>query len=208
MKPSKGVRASLASQIEAWHQQVDPAVPYLSARAIDRETIDRFQLGFDGNRLTIPYLTPAGPWTVKRRCIQDHDCKQQEGHQKYLNEPGAEMHLFNAQVLRTARYVILTEGEFDAIACTARGFDAVGYPGTQHWGAHPSWRWAFDSASEIVIPDDGDKPGRESAAKVAASLRKSVNAVIRVIEMPDGEDCASVLLDMRDQEFLQLMGWL
>lgn len=183
---------------------MNSAKAYLDSRGINPESIEKFQLGFDtgSRRLTIPYLTPAGPFAVKERCIADHNCKD-TNHPKYLYEQGTVPHLFNAPALLQADLAVVVEGELDAISVDQLGLTAVAYPGTSTWKSNPCWRWCFDSLTEVVVVADGDDQGRQSAARVADSLRAAVSADVRVVNLPDGEDSNSYINRFGEAEYLE-----
>jgi DNA primase len=220
--PSPGARRLLAELVNRYHGQVDGAATYLASRGINRAAIDRFQLGFTGdngektaNRLTIPYLTPEGPWLIKYRCIANHNCKDIDHHAKYINDDGVDTYLFNAQVLRDAETVVLVEGEMDAVAVTMAGVPAVGYPGAQTWQKNRHWRWCFDSVDQLIIVADGDKPmkgkttgvGQASAASIAADLRNSLAGIdVSIVEMPEGQDSNSYIHEHGMLDFLERIG--
>lgn len=210
--PSSAARTSLASETEELHRNLDRVAPYLTSRGIGRDAAERFRLGFDPGAgrygLTIPYLTPAGPWQIKRRCAQQHDCKT-EGHDKYLGEAGVKPHLYNAQCLLTAERVLIVEGELDVVACAQAGIPAVGVPGNHAWKAMSRpWRWCFDSVDEVVVVADGDDPGRKLAEQVAASLRDSIPGEVKVVVMPDGFDANRGLAENGEDWFLEKIGWV
>jgi DNA primase len=206
--PSSDARASLERKVAAYNANVAGALPYLTDRGITAETADRFRLGVDPTgRLVIPYLSPAGPWHLKYRCITGHDCKT-EGHGKYGYDPGSEQHLFNAQTLLDAERVVVTEGELDAIAVEQAGMNAVAYPGAETWAKCKHWRWCFDSVVEIVVVADGDQPGRKAAGAVCDSLRLSAHADVRVVVLPDGHDSNSFINEYGDLAYLEELEWL
>lgn len=185
------------------------AIPYLDSRGITAESTTRFQLGLDpaSGRLTIPYLSPAGPWVIKYRCISFHDCKEL-GHSKYTYDPGASIHLYNAQALISADLAVLVEGELDAISVSQLGLTGVAYPGTAMWKANPHWRWCFDSLTEIVVVADGDEPGRKAATAVTESLRTSINADVRQVAMPEGHDSNSYITEFGETDYLERLDLL
>lgn len=206
--PSKELRNSLESLISQYEAQAGPALTYLAQRGISEDTARRFRLGWTGhggqyaNRLAIPYLTPAGPWHVKYRALDPGATA------KYLYDPGNIQHLYNTETLLDADTVVVVEGELDAIAVEQAGVAAVGYPGAQVWGKNRHWRWVFDSVDEIVIVADGDEPGEKAAHTVAASLRDSVTADIRVVQMPPGHDANSFINSEGENPFLYQLGLL
>lgn len=207
--PSSVARNSLAEKIRDAHRNVSSASHYLDSRGISTDSAELFQLGVADGRLTIPYLTPAGPLLIKYRCLQKHNCKE-HGHGKYMYDTGASLHLYNASVLLTAELVVVVEGEIDAISVTQLGVPAVAYPGAGQWKAHPHWRWCFDSLDDVIIVADADEPGRKAAANVAESLRQSVSADVRVIHLPgdDGTDTNSYIAQHGEHNYLQRLDLL
>lgn len=208
-------RRLLAAQVEKYHAEVGAASNYLNSRGITQHSIDRFQLGYvtDSDntalvgRLAIPYLTPTGPVQLKYRCIHDHDCRERQ-HPKYLHDEGAALHLYNAQALLNTDRVIVCEGELDVIAAEQAGVAAVGYPGTQAWDKNSFWVWCFDSVTDVAVVADGDDAGRKAARKVASLLGDAVDAAVRVVYMPDGEDTNSYLTANDEIAFADKIGWL
>lgn len=211
--PATSQRNLLAEQATEAHSRLlsqdgGKARDYLKARGLYKAAAERFQLGYDGDRITIPYLTPAGPWHVKRRCIADHDCKAVDCR-KYLNTEGAEQHLYNAQALLDADTVVVVEGELDTISVEMAGVPAVGFPGADTWKKLKHFRWCFDSVNEVIVVADGDKVGREAGKAVTDSLRTSLPDVeVRFVSMPDGHDSNSYILAEGDVAFLSLIGLL
>lgn len=220
--PSPEQRKLLDSQINRHHETVGPAESYLLGRGISSESITRFRLGFvDGGngglttgRLAIPYLTPAGAFQIKYRCILDHNCKD-HGHPKYYYPAGDSLHLFNAQTLRAADdIVVVVEGELDAIVVEQLGFPAVAYPGAESWKVNQHWRWCFDSVDEIVVVADGDEPkegsskgaGQIAAEQVAKSLRQAVDADVTVVTLPVPHDTNSYVIEYGDLDYLYRIG--
>lgn len=210
---SKSAMSCVALRAAEYHSKLDGVTSFLSYRGISEASAIQFQLGYDGERLTIPYLTPAGVVQLKRRCIQMHDCKEAQ-HPKYLGEDGAGIRLFNAQTLLTATTVVCVEGELNAIAGETCGIPHVGRPGAQAWKANRNmWRHCFDNADEIIVVGDLDKPlpgktvgvGEADARMVADDLRKHLpDAVVRVVILTP--DPADFVRDFGPAEYLTQLG--
>jgi DNA primase len=224
---SPDARNALAGKVAMYHQQAAGVETYLADRGFGRNAIDRFQLGFTGdtgdayaNRLTIPYLSPAGPWLVKYRCLKTHDHKSKDVKcPKYLNDDDVNLHLFNAAVLGEVDRVVLVEGELDAIAVAMCGVPAVGFPGSQSWQKNRHWRWCFDNVDQVLIVADGDEPdvekkktigvGEESAKQVAADLRQALPDLdVQLYVMPIPHDSNSYIAEHGAFDYLEKIGWL
>lgn len=197
-----------------YHQfKESPAEEYVKARGLG-DVADRFTLGYVGSALTgheprtgslvLPYLRPGGGEhavaTIRFRCIAD-ECVRDEageylaptrkenhrGHGKYLTIPGDMPRLFNTRALiTTAPFIVITEGEFDAMVWESVGAPAIAYQGTSSWRDH--FIPPLLGFGTVYIIADGDKPGIEAAEKLAASL---LNA--KVIILGDGHDSNSFL---------------
>jgi DNA primase len=216
--PSAERRRSLAEEIARYHSQLlegGAALEYCSSRGISQHSIGKFQLGFSGpndnpqlaNRLTIPYLTPAGPWHIKFRCLADHNCKD-TSHAKYSQEAGNDTHLYNTSTLHNAERVIVVEGELDAVVVEQAGANAVAYPGADTWMKNRHWNHVFDSVDEVIVVADGDDAGRKAAGVVAESLRAAIPGDVSVVSMPTGHDSASFIAEFGVIEYLERVSWL
>ncbi|MER6102379.1 toprim domain-containing protein [Streptomyces sp. NPDC001832] len=178
------------------------------------DVADKFTLGYVGSALTgheqrtgmlvLPYLRPAngphGVATIRFRCIADEcvrdehgnylapTCKENHrGHGKYLTIPGDQPRMFNTKALITgSSSIVITEGEFDAMAWESVGVPAIAYQGTSSWRDH--FIPALLGFETVYIIADGDTPGIEAAEKLAASLPNS-----KVIVLGEGHDSNSFL---------------
>ncbi len=155
-------------------------------------------------RLIVPYLRKGKPYQLKARCIQDHQgqsCKD-VGHPKYLAEGDMEPSLYNVDALLSdGDLLVIGEGEGDAVVLVYEmHLNAIGYPGAGNWRPHfnraigPDW-------PEIIIVADGDDAGRKAAHKIA---RQFLGA--RVVEMPAGEDVASVYASRGEEGLRSVLG--
>lgn len=188
----------------------------MAKRGFFEDAIEQFKLGFDGSRLVIPYLSPVGAWYIKRRCIADHeDCKP-FNHPKYLCEPGIDLHLFNAQVLRTATTVVAVEGELKTIAGQLCGVPHVGIPGVSTWKKNKSsWIHCFDSVDRFVFVADGDEPragktvgvGEELANAVVADIRRAYpDITAQTVVLPVGLDIDKFVKAFGRAAYLEKIG--
>lgn len=180
-----------------YQKDVALAKDYLLNRGIDGRMAQKFRLGVCSDplpehdawrgRLVIPYLTPTGPLALKARCIQMHDCKEAQ-HAKYMCEPDAPPILYNTtDLLGDSDVLYVCEGELDAVVVSGLlHLPCLAYPGTASWRPYFNRAIGPDWAG-IVVVADGDQPGRDAAREVAKHLRA------RVLKLPEGEDCSSLV---------------
>jgi 5S rRNA maturation endonuclease (ribonuclease M5) len=160
-----------------WHDTMPQARRnWWHSRGLDDATINRFFLGWDGKRYTIPAIYRLVPFGVKRRQSEVDDGLSA----KYVSITGSRVGLFNADTLWNADAVTICEGEIDAMLLERWGYRAVtttGGAGT--W--KPEWVRFFAHVKRLVILYDNDAAGREGAAKVHATLRRA-----EIVTLPEG----------------------
>lgn len=176
-KPEKPKLTLSMDTIATWHDTMpQQRRAYWRQRGLTEASIDRFLLGWDGKRYTIPALYRGIPFGVKRRQSDIDDGLEA----KYVSITGSRVGIFNSDVLWTAQDAIICEGEIDCMLLCQAGYNAV----TSTGGAG-SWRdeWArfFAGVQRIYVLFDNDTPGRDGALKVRASLKRA-----RIVEYPDG----------------------
>ncbi|MFI9202614.1 topoisomerase [Streptomyces sp. NPDC053048] len=191
-----------------------PAEDYVAARGLE-EVAARFGLGYVGSaipgheryagHLAIPYLRPAGGKnsvaTVRFRCIADRCVKdadgsylffkgekeRHEGHGKYLTLPGDLPRLFNtASLIETSPYLVLVEGEFDAMTWTLAGVPSIGAPGTGTWRDY--WSPALYGYKRVFLIAE-DAAGLTFMDQLATELANA-----SVIQMPGDLDSNATYL--------------
>ena len=193
MRLSKSQRELLAKATTNYEQNLDEILPYLMGRGITEETARTFRLGFVKEpeighepyigKLSIPYLTPAGPIDLRFRSIV------MDNGPKYLSRPGATTHIYNVQALYEESEVLaICEGELDTVVATQAGFNAVGLPGANNW--KPFYARVLADWGKIVLLCDGDNAGRE----MAKNLSRELDNVFPVF-MPEGADVNDVYLN-------------
>lgn len=164
---------------EKFHNSLDETTwAYLNGRGVSVEMAEQFLLGLVSadagptfepfiGRLSLPYCTPTGVVSIRFRCIEDHDCKE-EKHPKYLQGKGEADHLYNVAALHERHPgVAVCEGEIDAMF-TDLILPAVGVPGATKW--KPYWSRLFEDHEKVFILGDGDQAGREFCDKLTALL--------------------------------------
>jgi DNA primase len=192
MRLSKSQRELLAKATTSYEQNLHEVLPYLETRGITEQTARMFRLGFvkepeTGHepyigKLSIPYLTPAGPIDLRFRSLNA------DGGPKYMSRPGATTHIFNINALESEDDVLaICEGELDTVVATQAGFSAVGLPGANNW--KPFYARVLADWEKVILLCDGDNAGRE----MAKNLSRELDNVIPVF-MPEGQDVNDVYL--------------
>ena len=165
---------------------------YLLSRGITDQVAHTYRLGFVtgdnpgdndySHRLSIPYLTPAGPVDIRYRAIGEQS-------PKYLSRPGAATKLFNVKdLLIRSTVLFLCEGESDTITASGLcGLPTVGVPGANSWQSH--FKLLMSDYARVVVLCDGDEAGRQFGKTVC----KEVDSAIAV-SMPSGMDVNDVYM--------------
>lgn len=204
-------RKSLELAVTQYEQDLEEVLPYLLKRGIDSATARSRRLGFvkapaipehkrAKGRLAIPFVTPAGVVAMAFRCVEDHNCKEEDrrvkainkswSHSKYWKPYGQVAHLYGVNDLHLpVRDICVVEGEIDAITlselCKVPG---VGIGGAEHWQTW--WPLILVDYRHVYAICDGDAAGRNLGNKIVKEMRSK--AVL--IELPEGEDVNSYYL--------------
>ncbi|HEY3489916.1 MAG TPA: phage/plasmid primase, P4 family [Candidatus Deferrimicrobiaceae bacterium] len=170
------------------------ALAYMETRGIDRETCERFRIGYktttDGTGcIGFPTFKDGSPHLIKWRTLPPTE-------KTFRREPaGATSTLFNVDCLKDAagKTVFVAEGEIDALTLLQASPEAriVGVPvgaGT----FEPEWAAALADAGTVFIAYDGDTAGRDGAIKTARMIGLTR---CRIIPMPDGKDVNDLYCD-------------
>jgi DNA primase len=196
--PTTEQRRLLEEATMTYMENLPLALAYLAGRGITEEAARHAALGVAveplkghegrAGRLSIPYLTDAGPVNMTFRCIQDHDCKAIPGHTKYMLPSGAATNLYNVQAYEGAgAHISLCEGELDALVLSMLGEPAMGIPGADKW--QPHWGDILQDFSRVYVFSDGDTAGQKFFDHVKMECSQAIN-----IPMPDGHDVNSAYL--------------
>jgi len=193
-------RQSLTDAAEKYCNSLTPqAASYLAGRGITKEVANTFRLGsvvdpsagheHAVNRLSIPYITPAGVVGIKFRTVDNST-------PKYLWPTGQKIGLFNVGDLhKNSGTIAICEGEIDTIVLSGLvGIPAVGVAGVSQW--KPWFPKLFESYSRILIfadndvKEDGRNPGQELAKRIKEDLDKA-----DIVHLPDNQDVNDIYLE-------------
>lgn len=195
---SKEQRRYLERATMEYAENLDGAAAWLEGRGIDLEHARSRGLGVVSDplpghenmvgRLAIPYLTDVGPVNINFRCMRDHNCKEIPKHSKYMKRKGSQTNLYGVQSAAWAEdWIVVTEGEIDALIWQQIGVPAIGVPGAENWSDH--WVNVFEDFSRVYLAEDGDDAGKD----LWIAMSENLTNVVRM-KMPEGEDSNSMFL--------------
>ena len=194
-KPPPQTKTIDPSIIEGYHKDLlenPAALTYLTdQRAFTIETIKKYKLGFKDGAIAIPYFKDGVPLNIKYRPIK-------ESKQKYFREEGCPSILFNLD--NAQKYqgsIIVTEGEFDAIAFDQMGFqNVVSVPNGSETFAD-EWIDDLEQFDQIYISYDMDEAGRKGTEKVADKLGR-YRCLNVLLPLKDANECLQAGFTNRD----------
>jgi hypothetical protein len=147
------------------------------------DALTRLGIGIDGHRVTIPVHDAHGNVVNILRYAPN---PARRNGPKVLSEKGAPRHLFPRPEDIDGDYVVLVEGEADAITAHSHGIPAVAIPGT---GTRPDVTRL--KGHEILVLFDNDDPGQKAAGEWCKALCR-VAIVKRGAWPHDGDDLGDV----------------
>lgn len=173
-------------------------------RGFTRETIVSWQIGYDGQRYTLP-VRNANEEIIN---VRKYKLNAGAAADKMINIPGhGSAAIFGLSILRKSETIVLTEGETDCILLNQIGIPAV----THTAGAatfRPQWGPLF-AEKDVYICYDNDKAGKDGARKAKKILDMYATSVT-IIEIPldfKGADVTDYIHKegYTANDFLQLM---
>lgn len=152
----------------------------LNSFGITQETIDKYRLGFDDCRITIPIYSQTGQLVNVRRYLPPHRRLEGSNNAKVLNVRGCGENRFFPYEAFEEDVIYIVEGEKDCLAARSQGINAVtGLAGT----TVPMNELALFQDKVVYIMTDNDAPGRKAAKNYALGLR-NIAKTIKQIQLP------------------------
>lgn len=175
------MRSALFETTRIYHANLPDRIRgYLNGRGVTEPIIERFLLGWDGRRISIPITNRDGEITFFK-FARDPDDKSRGA--KMLASPGSRAELYGWEhVGGGCRRLIVCEGEFDRLVLEGQGFPAV----TSTGGAsvfRKEWAEALRDVPEINACFDRDRAGVRGLLRVAKLIPR-----VRAIELPEAVD--------------------
>lgn len=155
-----------------------PVREYLHGRGLSDATLEAYRIGERGKDIVFPFLRDGELVMAKVREAKD-------GAAPRPTEANCEPCLFGWQVVsNSAREVILTEGEIDAMSVYEMGFPAMSLP--YGGGGGNKQQWIESEYERLAVYDqvylclDNDEPGQQAVAEIAKRLGEDRLRVIRI----------------------------
>lgn len=198
-----------ARQIEAYVDRLLSNPNALRAlrdkRGYTKKTIEEFNIGWDGQRYTIPIYERNGELVNVRR--YKLNAKEPKDKMRSWGTGLGSRRLFLSDILDRSDTVIITEGETDALL--GRQYDL---PTMSHTAGAGAWyeRWNEEFEGKIVyICYDCDDTGRRGARRVARSLEMFAKEIY-IISLPlkgKGDDLTDYFINQgyEASDFYDLM---
>lgn len=203
--PSERLRNSLETSTAKYEKSLSLASTYLAGRGITEETARRFRLGYvddpaDDFRecVCIPYLRRS-VGVASQRFRRTNDSVRP----KYLGRTGVASGLFHVEAFFGDNdFIVITEGEFDAIILDQLGIPATGVPGATSWKPH--YRRLFEDFERVYVFRDNDDGKDINAAKdFADEIVRELDVPVVVQKMPHEDVNATFLHPDFGPEYLR-----
>lgn len=155
-------------------------------RGFTDDTLKRFQLGWDGERVTIPIFDEFNTLVNFRR-YKWNSTDDQWKVLNYVDDIGnsyGEVRIFGIENLvdETIEEIVWSEGETDRIINEQNGFPtACPTSGAGSW--NPVWTKYFRNKKRVYIAQDNDEAGRSATEKLCEKLYRVVD--VYIIQWPE-----------------------
>jgi hypothetical protein len=169
-------------------------------RGINRTTIRRHKIGFDGRYFKIPIFAPT-PEGAEREIwnVRTYDPSPRFGRRKIWGTRGMNRaRIYPAHALdwcEDGDSIIICEGEWDTLLCLQAGFLAV----TTTSGAGKPWNRAWDIAFaglRVFLCADADKQGQKQNQIIGRALDDIADVYECELPYPIEEDHGKDLTDL------------
>ncbi len=154
------------------HENVDQT-DYFIKRGLSRETIDRFNLGYDAekNVVTIPYNSDCKGYV--HRTLWESDHKYCKFGNEIFNIDALYSESIDKLLFGSDDYVFITEGQIDAISFEEIGLSAIGLGGVNETKKLIELLKEKVTGKILVLALDNDKAGRRATGKFIEELAEA-----------------------------------
>lgn len=157
-------------------------------RGLNLETLKAFNIGEENDEIVLPYVREGKTVNIKYLKVD-----RPEGKKVIRVEKNCEPCLFGWQTIpKTAREIVICEGELDAMSFYQCGIPALSVPFGAGSGKKHEWlENDFDRLSVfnvIYVCMDDDEPGHEARDSIVKRLG-NVRCRVVLLPMKDANDC-------------------
>lgn len=172
----------------------NPGVKYCEGRMISQDTLNKAgiytETTYFGKEVKTAIVFPF----FKDGKVVNHKYRSRE--KDFKLDPKAELVLFNQDCIKDNTEIIITEGEFDALAFMEVGFDnVVSVPNGTGTNVDNIDLELFKHVSKIYIAGDTDEPGQELRDKLIDKFGKKRCYIVSFGEKKDANEYLSEYCD-------------
>lgn len=155
---------------------------WLRARGIDDLSVYDFKLGHDGFRFVIPVFDKDDQLLTLRYRRDDEYGDRRVKYSGLAGRNGFYLFPENKLAGTTSRYVVVCEGELDAVRCWQQGWPAVSATNgaRQVPKVIPALQALLPNLKTVVLATDQDEPGEEAAYVAGGIAEASGLRVVRL----------------------------
>lgn len=155
-------------------------------RGLTDETLKQFQLGWDGDRVTIPIYDEFNTLVNFRRYKWNSNNDQYKvlNYKDDYGNAYGEVRIFGVDrvIDESIDYLVWCEGEMDRLISEQHGFPtACPTSGAGTW--HPSWTKLFRNKKRVYLVQDNDEAGQRATEKLCDKLYRIVD--VYVVQWPE-----------------------
>ena len=155
---------------------------FMKARALSLDTIKQAQIGFDGERFTIPIYDGENLVDIRKYKL---GAKGDEPKLLAWEEGRGATRLYGWDHVADETQIVLTEGELDALCLIQEGFAALSATnGAGKWPEEPPDL----TGKVIIICGDADEAGQNMNRDLPAKLYAAGASQVKVLEWPAGTE--------------------
>lgn len=175
-------------------------IEYLHSRGINDESIEKWRIGFDGERITFPITDRYG----KVLGFSNRKLKESTPGGKYVNSRNSKVFIkrnlfYGVQFVDFRNHeLLITEGQTDAIMAQQYGLLNTVASMTCHL-SEAQIKFIKDNGFNPIMCYDDDAAGIEGAKRAMNALYNANIKNVRVLMLPSGKDMADVALKLKDR---------
>jgi twinkle protein len=171
-KPQRSKKFQRPAKPKQLSKPKSSVLEYLNSRGLTNKSIDAYKVGeTPGGWIVFPFIRCDETTYIKYLNL----LRDENGKKRVKAEANCEPILFGMQVIpEDQSFLVITEGELDAMSLFEFGIPSVSVPNGAGTGAKNAWieycwEW-LESFTEIFLCLDNDEPGQQAAKDIANRL--------------------------------------